>query len=299
MTEVAVKMSQREAWLLSTRPKTLCLSITPFIVGSVAAYVKQGSLNWVIFFCAILSAICIQIGTNLINDAYDAKHGTDTEKRLGPKRGVQAGVLTPQQVRLGGFFSFLLALGFGVPLVGAGGVPILLVLLASVICGFLYTGGPFPLAYKGLGEVFVIAFFGIVSTAAGYFLQTGIVDAALIVIGLQLGLLATLPIAINNLRDTEEDSRANKRTLAVRFGKTFARYEIAGCAVIPFVLGAFWVTTLHPLVFAGPLLTLPLAIKIVRGIWENEPGKVYNRYLGLSVLLHTLFGALICLSLFI
>lgn len=285
MTEAT--MSQSEAWFLSTRPKTLCLSVTPFVVGSLLAYVRNDSFNWVIFLCAILSAICIQIGTNLMNDAYDAKHGTDTEKRLGPKRGVQAGILTANQVLLAGVFSFLLAFALGIPLILAGGLPLLGVLLISILCGYLYTGGPFPLAYKGLGEVFVIAFFGLVSTMSGYYLQTGNLSYESSLLGLQLGLLATLPIAINNLRDTEEDMQANKRTLAVRFGKTFARYEIAFFAFVPFLLSSSLI----------PFLTIPLAIKIVQGIWSQEPGKIYNQYLALSVLLHTLFGLSLCLGL--
>lgn len=293
------KTTRWEAWVLSTRPKTLCLSITPFLVGSFVAYVRYGTLNWEIFLYAILSAVCIQIGTNLINDAYDAKHGTDTENRLGPKRGVQTGVLTPRQVLIGGLSSFALALLFGLPLIEVGGTPILIVLLVSILCGYLYTGGPAPLAYWGLGEVFVIGFFGIVSTMAGYFLQTGTTDDALIVVGLQLGLLATLPIAINNLRDTEEDSKANKRTLAVRFGNNFAKYEITFCAVVPFILCIYWLDTPYLVASIAPLFALPLAYTIMHGIWDNPPGKVYNRYLALSVLLHTVFGLLTCLGLYI
>jgi len=231
---------------------------------------------------AMLSAFCIQIGTNLINDAFDVQRGADTKSRLGPKRGVQNGALSVNQVYRAGLFCFALALLFGIPLVVEGGLIILLLLVISVICGYIYTGGPVPLAYHGLGELFVTLFFGLAATLAAYFFQTGEVNVHAVLLGLQLGLLATLPIAINNLRDIVDDAKVNKRTLAVRFGETCARIEITALALTPFLIGQQWL----------PLLALPIAYKIIHGVWTVEPSKAYNRFLGMSMVLYLAFCVL-------
>ena len=279
-----------KAWVLTTRPKTLLLSVFPFLVGTVVATTKTYKINWFLMLFAMLSAFFIQIGTNFINDVYDFKNKADKATRLGPKRGIQSGILTVSQVYSAGIACFVIALLFGIPLIMKGGFPIFLILLASVACGYLYTGGPKPLAYNGLGEVFVLIFFGVVSTSAAYFFQTGVVDTQIIIIGLELGALATLPIAINNLRDIKDDTEVNKKTLAVRFGQKFARFEITVLCFLPFLLNFYFENIV--ITFA-PWLMLPLSLSITRHIWTTKPSELYNIFLGQSILLYVLFS--VCL----
>jgi 1,4-dihydroxy-2-naphthoate octaprenyltransferase len=283
-----------KAWLLATRPKTLTAALIPVIVGTTLASTVEQDIQWSIAFFALLCAFCIQIGTNYINDALDFKKGADTATRVGPLRATQSGVLKMKDVYYAGLGAFGLALLFGIPLIIQGGFPIFFLLIISVICGYLYTGGPAPLAYHGLGDIFVLLFFGIVSTSAVFFLQTHYVDDKAILAGTQVGLLATVLIAVNNLRDRQEDAKVNKRTLAVRFGVTFARYEIALCVLLPFFLNMLWFQSGYVPAGMFPWLALPLAIKIICYIWQMEPGPIYNRYLAQAALLHLLFG--LCLS---
>jgi 1,4-dihydroxy-2-naphthoate octaprenyltransferase len=279
-----------KVWFLTTRPKTLILSIFPFLIGTIIASTKVQSVNWLLMIAGMLSALFIQIGTNFINDVFDFKNKADKPTRLGPKRGLQSGVLTTSEVFKGGIAAFVMAFLFGIPLIIKGGFVICLILLISVACGYLYTGGPKPLAYNGLGELFVIVFFGIVSTTSAFFLQTGYVDTIIVLVGLQLGAFATLPIAINNLRDIKDDASVNKKTLAVRFGKSFARIEITVLAFLPFVLGFcfenVWITFI-------PWFVLPLQFTITRNIWKTEPSSVYNIFLGQSIMLYVLFSTLL------
>jgi 1,4-dihydroxy-2-naphthoate octaprenyltransferase len=289
-------ISKLQAWLLATRPKTLTASIIPVIAGTALASAVILDINWKIAFCALVSAILIQIGTNFINDALDFKKGADTHTRKGPMRASQSGLLPMKHVYYAGLGSLALAFLFGIPLMVKGGPPIAILLLVSLACAYLYTGGPFPLAYHGLGDLFVLLFFGIASVAAVYFLQTQVVDGRALLAGAQIGMLATVLIAINNLRDHEEDAKVNKCTLAVRFGITFSRYEIAFLAFMPFLLNMIWFKYGFVVAGALPWLTAPLAIRVVSYIWQMEPGPIYNRYLAQAALLHLLFGIALTLG---
>ncbi len=283
-------------WFMALRPKTLTAALVPVAVAT--ALVQSGGLkiHWWISLFAVLSAIFIQIGTNLINDALDFKKGADTHERIGPKRVTQSGLLTPQQVMFGGALCFLLATALGLPLVIEGGWTIVAVGVASLACGYAYTGGPFPLAYVGLGDVFVIAFFGLVAVMGTFFLHAKTVTASSFVLGLQIGLLATVLIAINNLRDAPNDARVGKKTLAVRFGQGFARFEIAAFCFVPFVMGFYWAAQGHLLAALLPVLTLPLAIKVVKGVYSHPVGPVYNQFLAKSAALHLLFGLMLSIG---
>lgn len=289
------KINKWQAWLLATRPKTLTLSIAPVLVGTLLAY-TQVPINWNIALFALLVALCIQIGTNLINDALDFKKGADTSSRLGPMRVTQSGLIPMKHVYIGGIAAFALALLFGLPLVIHGGWPIAVLLAISVICGYAYTGGPKPLAYHGLGEIFVLLFFGWAGTCVSYALQTGFIEAKVSLAGTQIGLFAMLPIAINNLRDNRDDAKVNKRTLAVRFGRVFALYEISVFAFLPFGLNIFWFFIDLKLAAMLPLLTLPLANGLVRGIWNAEQGSTYLPYFAKSVILQLVFCTLLCIG---
>lgn len=291
-----MKKMRVQALLLATRPRTLTLSMVPVVVGTWLAMSSGVALNWVVFICTLVSALCIQIGTNYVNDALDFKKGADTAERLGPTRVTQSGLLSFQQVYSMGLLFFTAALLFGIPLILKGGWPIGVLLLISVVLGYCYTGGPFPIAYWGLSEFFVILFFGIATTAGAYYLQSGVVSFGACLAGLQLGLLATVFIAIANFRDYYQDLKAKKCTLVVRFGLTFGRYEIALMALLPFALSFFWAEAGHPSAAVLPWLSLPIALKLLRQVWNTDPGREYNGFLALTGQLHMVFGILLLLS---
>jgi 1,4-dihydroxy-2-naphthoate octaprenyltransferase len=245
----------------------------------------------------MLASFFIQIGTNLINDAVDFKRGADTEERIGPIRVTQKGIFTAKQVWLVGSLFFLAAVLCGVPLVMHGGWPIVVIGVFSVLFGYAYTAGPYPLAYLGLGDLFVILFFGLIAVGGLVFLMTGAWQVPALILGLQIGLHATVLIAINNLRDVNQDLKVNKKTLPVRFGQKFAKFEIAALLLTPFVLNLYWFS--HAGLWAAllPLITLPLAFKIVKLVYVTGPSPEYNRFLAMSAGLHLLFGCLLSLGL--
>lgn len=286
-----------QAWLLASRPKSLTAAIIPVIVGTALASAVILDIDLKIVFFALLCALFIQIGTNLINDALDFKKGADTKTRIGPIRASQSGLLPMRHVYFAGIGCLVLAFLFGIPLMIKGGAPIIVLLLVSLACAYLYTGGPCPLAYHGLGDLFVLLFFGIASVTAVYYLQTQAIDGRALLAGTQIGMLATVLIAINNLRDCKEDAKVNKRTLAVRFGVMFSRCEIAFLAFMPFLLNMIWFKFGFILAGALPWLTAPLAIRIVSFIWQTEPGPIYNSYFGQAAMLHLLFGIALSLGL--
>lgn len=281
---------QIRPWLLASRPKTLTAAIVPVLVGTSLAVHEGSQMHWGIFFCALLGALLIQIGTNLVNDAADFERGTDTAGRLGPLRVTQAGMLSSAAVMRGAWISFVLAALAGVPLVLRGGLPLLGFGVASILAGYVYTGGPYPLAYHGLGELFVMFFFGVVAVGGSHYLQTLELAPSIVPAGLAVGLLATVILAINNLRDLPEDLANGKRTLAVRFGGDFAKGEIAFAAIAPFLLALCWWNDRKTLSLL-PLLALPLAALVVRAAW-TERGRDLNRALGKAAALHAAFGLL-------
>lgn len=288
-----------KSWLLAFRLKTLTAALVPILVATALVRFEGFELNYMLSVWAILSATFIQIATNLFNDAIDFTKGADTETRVGPKRVTQSGLITRKTVFIAGFACCLLAALCGVPLVIQGGYPILVLGLVSITMGYLYTGGPYPLAYKGLGDLFVVLFFGLAAVCGTYFIHTGAVSTSSIIAGLQVGFLSTVLIAINNLRDSKEDVKVNKMTLAVRFGLTFSRIEILCLYLFTFLLLAYWYFKgAYPAIYLS-LITLPLALMLIKNIWSNEPGSVYNKYLAKAALIHLLFGVLFSVGLLI
>ncbi len=279
-------------WFLAIRPKTLTAAIVPVVVGSVLIYTSSHQVNWWLSIFALLGALFIQVGTNLINDALDFKKGADTEARLGPTRVTQAGLISHEKVFLAGLICFGVAMVFGLPLVMAGGWLILVVGIVSLICGYAYTAGPYPLAYKGLGELFVILFFGVVAVAGTFYLHAGTFSPGVIIAGLQIGALSTVLIAINNLRDRDGDLLANKMTLAVRFGKTFARAEISALLVTPFLLNFYWLSSGYAVAAIFTLFMAPMAFRIAKKVWLLEPSPEYNILLAQAAKLHLGWGLL-------
>src|SRR5580692_1531577 len=205
-------------WLLACRPATLVAAFVPVAVGAACA-VADAHFRAGPALAALLGAVFIQIGTNLANDVYDFERGADTAERLGPTRAVQAGLLTARQVRAGMVVAFGLATLAGAYLVSAAGWPVVAIGVLSVASGIAYTGGPYPLGYHGLGDVFVMAFFGFVAVCGTVFVQAHEVPLLAWLAAVPVGAIATAVLVVNNLRDREQDARAGKRTLAVRFGR--------------------------------------------------------------------------------
>ncbi len=274
------------------RPKTLTAALVPCCVGTSFAFAFQKSVNWWILGFGLVSAFSIQIATNLLNDAVDHLKGADQDDRKGPKRLIQSHGWTAKKVLWLGCGFLLMALLTGIPLVLRGGWPIVSLGILSLFLAYGYTGGPFPLAYLGLGDLFVILFFGLFAMQGMIYLQTFQLPFEGWILGLQIGLLATTLIAINNFRDSVEDARANKRTLAVRFGARFAKIEIVICASLPLVLGGSLISRGY--LWAGllPLILLPKVYSFCRDIWNSSPTPALNLMLGRSAQLHLLFGIL-------
>jgi len=286
------KMPSLDNWILAARPRTLVAAVVPVIVG--AAFAKQAALeHWPFALCAALSALCIQIGTNLANDYSDFKRGADTSQRIGPVRVTQAGLIAPQRVRNGAVLAFALAAAFGIPLIARGGWPILLIGILSILCGWAYTAGPFPLGYNGLGELFVLLFFGFAAVAGTHYVLTLDWNPLVLFIALAPGLHASALLAVNNVRDIETDRAAGKRTLTARFGRTFGRAEFALLILLPFFVPVVLFFNFHfSFLILLPVLSLPSAMPPLRTALTREDGPSLISALAGTARLQLLFGVL-------
>jgi 1,4-dihydroxy-2-naphthoate octaprenyltransferase len=285
-------MKNARSWILAARPKTLTAAVVPFAAGAALAFDKEGSLSWGILALCFACSLLIQIATNLINDALDSMRGRDTERRLGPIRVCHAGFLSENEVLRAGIGCLLAAAILGLPLIFRGGPELSIVFGISLLCGYAYTGGPFPLSTNGLGELFAFLFFGVVATAASFYLQALHWSFDSVVLGMQIGLLAAAIASINNYRDQEEDATTGKKTLAVRFGATFAKFLIAGLLLLPYAMETHWIHAGYTLAGLLPFAALPLALFLIYGVFTTPPSAKYNMFLGVSALHHLLFGAL-------
>jgi len=232
------EMPPWRAWIVAARPKTLTAAAAPVFLGTGLAF-GRGGFRLLPALAALLGAILIQIGTNLANDYYDFVIGGDTEDRGGPERVTQAGIFKPHTVRNAAFLVLGLALVLGIYLVGIGGIPVLLIGIASLICAVAYTGGPFPLAYHGLGDVFVFIFFGLVAVGGTYWVQALSFGPEVLWAGVGMGSLATAILVVNNLRDIQTDGQAGKRTLAVRIGHLGTKVEFTLLLLMAFFVPIF------------------------------------------------------------
>jgi 1,4-dihydroxy-2-naphthoate octaprenyltransferase len=276
-------MSPAQALLLAARPKTLPAAVCPVVAGSALAWRLEHQFSWLLAAATLLSTLAIQVATNYFNDAVDAAKGADTSARLGPVRATAAGMVSRKTMLLAGAIAALAAALFSVPLIMERGWPIVVIGVVSLFFSYGYTGGPWPLAYRGMGEVFVLLFFGLVAVTGTVFVQTGQWRAEGLLLGVQIGSLSTALIAINNLRDIEEDRRSGKRTLAVRFGVNAARWMIAGWCWLPYLVAHFW----WQFQTGGAASTIPLiaaylAWEISSGILRTPPSPAYNGFLALS-----------------
>lgn len=261
--------------MLAMRPRTLPAAAAGVIVGSALAW-RDGFFRLDATLACLLTAVLLQIGSNLANDVFDFERGTDTPDRLGPVRVTQAGMLTPSQVKLGMGIAFGLASLFGLYLAWLGGWPIVLTGLAAILSAIAYTGGPFPLGYYGLGDLFVFLFFGLASVAGTYYVQAGFVSAAAWWMAIPPGLIIAAILVVNNLRDLENDRKAGKRTLAVLLGERAARRQYVLCMVVAYL--ALPVAVYIGLIPWFSLLawaSLPLAIRTTRVVL-SERGRPLN-----------------------
>lgn len=276
--------------VLAARPKTLPAAVVPVWAGCVLAWKLTGEFDWLIAWSTLLGAVFIQIATNFFNDAIDARKGADTERRLGPVRVTASGMMTARMVN--GLALVFLGLAFlcGVILYQERGWPVVAIGLPSLFLAYGYTGGPFPLAYRGMGEVFVVLFFGLVAVCGTVFMQTGEWPREALLLGGQIGLLSAVLISINNLRDREEDGTTGKRTLAVRFGPKVAVAVIWLEIKVAAFGGLAWVAFDQPaLALAGAPVFL-LGMRIIWGVLTLPPSR-FNRLLAMSALQLILFAA--------
>jgi 1,4-dihydroxy-2-naphthoate polyprenyltransferase len=279
------------AWGLAIRPRTLPAAAAGVVMGCALAW-QDGVFQWGAALACLLAAILLQIGSNLANDVFDYERGTDTPDRLGPTRVTQTGLLTPAQVKLGMGIVFSLAALLGLYLVWLGGWPVIVIGLASILAAIAYTGGPFPLGYHGLGEIFVFIFFGLASVAGTYYVQAGSVSLAAWWMSVPPGLIITAILVVNNLRDLETDRRAGKHTLAVRLGEKYTRLEYLLCMLFAYLIMPFlaW-QGLVPWLSILTWLSLPQAIKSTRVVFTQQ-GRPLNAALagtGQTALLYSLF----------
>ncbi|HJO95918.1 MAG TPA: 1,4-dihydroxy-2-naphthoate polyprenyltransferase [Victivallales bacterium] len=279
-------------WFLACRPKTLSASLAPVLIGTIMAY-ETGSIHIFISIITFLSALGIQIGTNLANDYFDFKNGADTKKRLGPVRVTQSGLIPSIKVQKAFILVFLIAILLGIILLIRGGWPILVIGVFAIALGLLYTGGPYPYGYHGLGDIIVLIFFGPVAVGGTYYLQTLSINFTVILAGFAPGLISMAILTVNNLRDIKSDAAAGKNTIAVLLGENFARKEYLWAIVIACLIPIFIIPfNPHHLFSLIAVLTIlpayPLLIKII-----NDPvDKRLNNVLAKTSLLLVVYTVL-------
>lgn len=289
-------MNKAVVWIMAARPKTLFAAFAPVIVGASLA-VAEKKFDAISSVVALLCSILIQVATNYTNDLYDHLKGADTKERVGPKRALNEGWVSVDQMKTAIYLTFGTAFLMGLYLVYVGGPFILLIGVLSIIAGFMYTGGPFPLAYNGLGDLFVFLFFGFVGTIGTYFINTGDVSSQALLASIPVGALVTNILVVNNYRDFDQDRKAGKRTLAVMFGKNFALGEylilLGSSFAVPLIMFVYY--DLNAWVFL-PYLTLPFAYKLIVMLL-NRHGSELNPALELTARLSAIYGVLFSVGL--
>ena len=298
MTPQANAPNKAGIWLMAARPKTLPAAAAPVIAGTAAA-IGERRFDLGPALAALLGALLIQIGSNLANDLFDYKKGADTTGRLGPLRVTQAGLLAPGQVMRGMWLVFGLAALVGLYLIWVGGWPILIIGLLSIISAIAYTGGPFPLGYHGLGDLFVFVFFGLAAVCGTYYVQAHALNWPILWIAVPIGLLAVAILVTNNLRDIETDRAAGKKTLAVRLGVRGTRAEyllVTGLAyLVPLLM---WLTGAATPWVLLVWLSLPLAAVQTRRVWQ-EKGRALNKALAGAAQLELVYSLLLSIGLIV
>jgi 1,4-dihydroxy-2-naphthoate octaprenyltransferase len=293
----ASEIGRVRAWVMASRPKTLTAAAAPVVTGTgLAAF--HGVLAWLPALAALLGAILIQIGTNFANDYYDFVRGGDTDERVGPVRVTQAGIILPRSVFRAMVLVLTAAILVGVYLVAVAGWPIVWIGLASVACAVLYTGGPFPLAYHGLGDVFVFVFFGLIAVGGTYYVQGLTWPPDALLAGTALGALSTAILVVNNLRDIGTDRKAGKRTLAVRLGKRGTQIQYVLMIVIAAAVPPVGIALLSwPLATLAALATLLLCVEPARRVFGFADPRELLPALGGTARVVALYGVVLAIGL--
>lgn len=282
-----------QIWTLAIRPKTLIASISPVLIGATLS-IKIGSFDWRIFLCTLCTALGIQITTNLANDYFDYLKGADTCQRIGPIRATQAKLVSQKAMYRAMMASIAVTALSGICLIVVGKTIIACLLVISLSLSLLYTAGPYPLAYIGLGDLFVCVFFGPLAVSGSYYLQTGSLSLEAVLAGIAPGAISTAILIVNNTRDIEEDSLANKKTLAVRFGKAFSQWEYLSCLLLAFGSLIFFYDS-HPFALCALLCILPACI-LIKTMFTYKNPRELNPLLAKTGQLLCLFTALFCIG---
>jgi 1,4-dihydroxy-2-naphthoate octaprenyltransferase len=290
-------MPKFNAWILATRPRTLPAAIAPVMLGSAMAIADKNFVG-LPALAAFSVALLLQISVNLANDYFDYLKGIDTADRSGPLRVTQSGLIPATQVKAGMIMTFILSMMPGIYLLAVGGLPVLIIGLACICAALAYSGGPFPLASHGLGDLFVFIFFGLVAVGGTYYVQALKLTPMVWLMGVIEGLLITAILVVNNLRDIESDRQAGKRTLAVILGVRGSTIEyvllLAGAYAIPIIL---WVSGRMSAWVLLPLISLPIAVYLMRLIWKNSDGSILNQALAKTATLALVYSLLLAIGL--
>lgn len=291
MSDPKINISKFESWILASRPKTLPAAVVPVLVGSALAIsVNKFFLPYSIV--ALVCALLIQIGTNFTNDLYDFLKGADSKQRKGPVRVLASGLISVKEMKIGSVVIFGLAFILGLYLVYSCGLVVLWIGIISILAGIIYTAGPFPLAYNGLGDLFVFVFFGIVGTMGTFYLHTQEFSLLSFLVSLPVGALTTNILIVNNYRDVEEDKAAGKNTLAVCLGRTFTRWEFILLLILSYVVSlilflnfnfSYWIFL--------PYITIPFTILLIRMLFKLK-GEALNKTLELTAKFAGIYGLL-------
>jgi len=298
MEDLNTNTTKLNSWLLASRPKTLLAAVVPVMVGSALA-VSYHKFFLPYSIIALLCSLLIQIGTNFTNDLYDYIKGADTKKRKGPVRVLASGLISVKEMKVGIIIVFGTAFLLGIYLVISINIFILIIGIISISAGIIYTAGPFPLAYNGLGDLFVFVFFGIVGTMGTFYLHTQQISILSFLVSVPVGALITNILIVNNYRDIEEDKSAGKKTLAVFLGRTFTRWQFIVLLVLSYIVSiilfldynfSYWIFL--------PYITIPVTLVIVKMMFTSA-GEALNKTLELTAKLAGLFGLLFSIGLII
>ena len=283
-------------WFIAARPKTLGASIAPVIIGSAMAY-RTKNYSMFVTLATFSAAVLIQIATNYANDYFDFQKGVDRDNRIGPLRALQAGLVKPTSMKYAFIIIFFISFLIGLFLVWRAGLPIFILGVLSIAAGILYTSGPFPLGYHGLGDIFVLIFFGPVTVGGTYYIQTLDFNLVIFLAGLAPGLLATAILTVNNLRDVYGDKKSGKNTLVVRLGEKFARYEYLSCillaASIPVII--HFIENHHPYILLSSTIIV-IAFPMIRSVFINTIDKRLNKVLAQTSAILMLYSIIFALG---
>jgi 1,4-dihydroxy-2-naphthoate octaprenyltransferase len=294
----AARLPAWRAWIIAARPHTLTISIVPVLVGCAMAWAETGYVDVPLMLLSMLGALLLQTGTNLDNDVSDFERGTDRAGRLGLPRATQLGLLSTRTVRFASWACFGVATLAGLVLAWRGGWPILLAGVLSAAAAMAYSGGPRPISYTPFGDVVVLLFFGFVAVGGSYYLQTLTLSPAALAASAMVGLPASAVLVVNNYRDLDPDRQVGKFTLAVWLGRSFSRWEYALLLLLPYaLLGVLAQRTRVGWPLLIPLLSLPLAIALVRQFWREVPGPAFNPLLARTAKFQVLLSLLLCVAL--